>query len=99
MELYKKVSEAEMRKGVKVEYVGLYTLHWGAPEPTDGFVEIENDELLQELKDRGMIIPIPPDSKKREERDERTNKRSSRKNKESSGKEEQSNEGKGAALP
>ncbi len=52
MEFYKRVSREEMKKGVKVQFVGVYALQWPASEPTDGFVEVEDKELREYLKEK-----------------------------------------------
>ncbi len=52
MEFYKRVSEAEMRKGVKVNYVGVYALCWPKAMPTHGFVEVEDEELREYLDEK-----------------------------------------------
>ncbi len=58
IEFYKRVSEQEMRKGAKVSFVGVYALQWPALEPTDGFVEVEDDELISYLLHKGFIITL-----------------------------------------
>ncbi len=51
---YKKVSKEEMSKGVKVEYVGVYVLKWPTSIATNGFVEVEDKELREYLKEKDM---------------------------------------------
>ena len=43
-----------MAKGVKVEYVGVYVLKWPTSIATDGFVEVEDKELREYLKEKEM---------------------------------------------
>ena len=52
MEFYRRVSKEEMTKGVKVEYVGVYVLHWPTSIATDGFVEVEDEELREYLDEK-----------------------------------------------
>jgi len=52
MEFYRRVTQEEMKNGVKVEFVGVYVLEWPTPIATDGFVEVEDDELREYLKEK-----------------------------------------------
>lgn len=64
MEFYKRVSREEMKKGVKVEYVGVYALRWPQQWPTDGFVEVEDRELIRYLLDKEVIVCLSQDKRK-----------------------------------